>query len=223
MQEFSEEYIDKGTEAGPKKGGDFDMDRKSRSRGLINYAECYDLLYQAGYAEAHEISHGISSGLAEVCSKLVGIDTVLDIGCAGGSLLRYFQQKEKQVTGIDCSAVAVQLAHDQGAHAITASATDLPFSDNSFDLVFSSETFEHLEPVHADAAISEACRVSKKYVAMQIATQIDRAHWKKIVGHDLHLSCFPILYWRDKFIKASKGTQIFGSGNRFIIEINLLG
>jgi ubiquinone/menaquinone biosynthesis C-methylase UbiE len=47
--------------------------------------------------------------------------------------------------------------------------TNLPYEDNSFDLVFSSDVLEHIHPEEADIVISELIRVSRRHVFMSIS------------------------------------------------------
>lgn len=67
------------------------------------------------------------------------------------------------------SVVSPEPLKDFSAHTKVdlrkASAADLPFKDNSFDLVFTSLALEQMEEVRT-RALKEIQRVSKKYVAM---------------------------------------------------------
>src|SRR5271155_5182490 len=47
---------------------------------------------------------------------------------------------------------------------VIASATDLPFGDNSFDAVVASDVLEHIPPELRATVISEALRVARKLV-----------------------------------------------------------
>ncbi|PSB03789.1 methyltransferase domain-containing protein [Merismopedia glauca] len=79
--------------------------------------------------------------------------TILDVGCGiGGSSLYLAQQFNAQVTGITLSPVqaARATARSQAAslgdrtHFQVADAQAMPFADNSFDLVWSLESGEHM-------------------------------------------------------------------------------
>ena len=75
---------------------------------------------------------------------------VLDVGCGGGANVARLLKRSAQgtVTGIDYSSVSVKKSREVNAAAIAAgrckvvegSAANLPFGENSFDLVTAFET-----------------------------------------------------------------------------------
>lgn len=76
-------------------------------------------------------------------------DVILDIGCGGGvNVERFLQMTENKVYGLDYSEIAVeksaklnQSAIDEGrCEIIQGSVSDLPFEDNTFDIVTGFET-----------------------------------------------------------------------------------
>ncbi len=87
---------------------------------------------------------------------------ILDIGCARGRFAKQMLKDGAIVTGIDLSDHLIDDAKKNVPEAtfFCGSATDLPFSNESFDIVYSVETFEHVP--NTEKAISEACRVLKK-------------------------------------------------------------
>lgn len=50
--------------------------------------------------------------------------------------------------------------------------TNLPYEDNSFDLVFSADVLEHIHPEEADIVISELIRVSRRHIFMSISLKV---------------------------------------------------
>jgi SAM-dependent methyltransferase len=76
-------------------------------------------------------------------------DVILDIGCGGGvNVERFLQMTENKVYGLDYSGIAVekstklnQDAIDEGrCEVIQGSVSELPFEDNTFDIVTGFET-----------------------------------------------------------------------------------
>ena len=76
-------------------------------------------------------------------------DVILDIGCGGGvNVERFLQMTENKVYGLDYSEIAVekstklnQDAIDEGrCDVIQGSVSELPFEDNTFDIVTGFET-----------------------------------------------------------------------------------
>ena len=76
-------------------------------------------------------------------------DVILDVGCGGGvNVERFLKMTENKVFGLDYSQLAVErskklnrLAIEDGrCEIIQSSVSDLPFSDDSFDIVTAFET-----------------------------------------------------------------------------------
>ena len=84
---------------------------------------------------------------------------LLDVGCGtGGTLdrLRPFGS----VVGLDVEALALSFCRERGHHQLVqASATSLPFADNTFDVVVALDVLEHLPDDRTAAA--EIARVLK--------------------------------------------------------------
>lgn len=86
-------------------------------------------------------------GWAGVCEA----QSILDVGCGiGGSSLYLAQRFGAQATGITLSPVQANRARERAQSTGTAAqfqvadALNLPFADNSFDLVWSLESGEHM-------------------------------------------------------------------------------
>ena len=90
--------------------------------------------------------------------------SVLDVGCAKGFMLHDFQRvyPDLTVAGIDISEYAIKNCIPEMASNIqVANATDLPYEDNSFDLVISINTVHNLPLDECKQAIRELERVSR--------------------------------------------------------------
>ena len=93
----------------------------------------------------HECLAQWSVGHLEISKE----DVILDIGCGGGvNVERFLKMSENKVFGLDYSEVAVKKsielnkkAIDEGrCEIIQGFVSDLPFEDNSFDVVTAFET-----------------------------------------------------------------------------------
>lgn len=88
---------------------------------------------------------------------------VLDVGCGIATDGVRFARAGARYTGIDPSKTAVELARRrfrlEGIEApiVTGSATDLPFGDESFDLVWSHGVIHHID--RTEQAVAEFHRV----------------------------------------------------------------
>lgn len=68
----------------------------------------------------------------------------LDVGCSAGYVLAAARSLGLSPTGIDFAAYAAGLAKQRGFSSATASFTELPFRDASFDVVTAKHTLEHV-------------------------------------------------------------------------------
>lgn len=81
---------------------------------------------------------------------------ILDVGCGGG--VKYLSQKG-EVTGLDISRKSLEQVVDFYHTAVQSSALEMPFLDNTFDLVVSSYNLEHFYPKDKSKVLSEIFRV----------------------------------------------------------------
>ena len=138
---------------------------------------------------------------------------VLDVGCGQGVFLdRLAQTYRVKGTGIDISPRAIRQAKKQSRAGkfIMADAVRLPFKDQSFDLVFSLDSLEHIKP--QVKALKEMLRVLKPggilfiYAVFQNRSftfnQL-RSCFFKFFGLDLDqkFGHHPALYLREEKIK----------------------
>ena len=104
--------------------------------------------------------------LAETIKILMnekGFRGILDVGCGTGQLINYLNNQGFEVSGCDLSVEAIRLAPNKIRNKIKrATATRLPFKNESFDLVASISVIEHLTKAQATRFIKEAKRVLKK-------------------------------------------------------------
>jgi SAM-dependent methyltransferase len=95
--------------------------------------------------------------------NLTSESSVLDIGCAKGFMLYDFQRiiPGINVSGVDISNYAIENAKEEVKdNCKVASAIDLPFEDNSFDVSISITTMHNLEGDDLIEALKEIERVS---------------------------------------------------------------
>ena len=96
-----------------------------------------------------------------------GFKKVLDIGCGKGRHSLLFAQHGFEVSGIDLSASAIEntmqtlATNGVNCEIIWADMRDLPFSDGSYDAVFSYLTISHTDTAGVRKTLSEIHRVLK--------------------------------------------------------------
>ena len=90
--------------------------------------------------------------------------SVLDVGCAKGFMMHDLMEAIKgiKVSGIDISNYAIENCIETVKDNVqVANAKNIPFEDNSFDVVISINTIHNLERDECFIALQEIERVSK--------------------------------------------------------------
>ena len=87
--------------------------------------------------------------------------SLLDVGCGNGFFTYHFN-KLCDVVGLDFSEQMLKI--NPHLNLIKGDAENLPFNNNSFDIVFCSNLLHHLK--NPEIAINEMKRVSKKYIIL---------------------------------------------------------
>lgn len=125
----------------------------------------------------------------------------LEVGCGLGHLVRWLRFFGIDAHGIDFSAYAHKLAHpDVKPYMKVADVADIPYRDNSFDLVVSFNLLQHLERSKIKQAVQETVRVSKKYVFHKIITSDHNLLYTVFHHRDFSdVSFFHIKYWLKLF------------------------
>lgn len=97
--------------------------------------------------------------------NLTNDSSILDVGCAKGFMLADIKKVLPNITiaGIDISEYAIENSHETVRnHLQVADCKNLPFENNSFDLVISINTIHNLYENDCEQAVKEIQRVSKK-------------------------------------------------------------
>lgn len=180
---------------------------------LKTYTELYEELYRSNYINDDKHSHlyeegYANSGLLHVIDETgIEYNSVLDVGCGRGNGIAHMKKVGKDVYGVEISQTAVNSAVAKGLKVVQGSITSIPFPDNRYDLVVSTDVVEHLYEVDVITALSELKRVSKKYIALKIAPckergtvdLLDNFHQKGFFRDidNLHITAKPPEYWID--------------------------
>ena len=111
---------------------------------------------------------------------------ILEIGSGSLGITPYLK---KQVDGLDVDFSGPASPY---INKIKGTAINLPFRKNSYEVVISVDTLEHLEKLERPKAIDEMLRVAKKLVVIvvpigEVSQSQDRQlylYWKKIFGSE---------------------------------------
>jgi ubiquinone/menaquinone biosynthesis C-methylase UbiE len=97
----------------------------------------------------------------------------LDVACGTGFLTRHLRG---EVVGIDQSAAVLEIAEQQAPDAefLQAEGLELPYEDDSFDRVFTSHFYGHLDPDERRTFLAEARRIAPELVVVDSALRPDR-------------------------------------------------
>jgi SAM-dependent methyltransferase len=153
--------------------------------------------YDQYYREAQhrfESSYGMSF-IRDVYRNL-DFRTVLDAGCGSGIVVRHFLSKGYVARGIELSEWIVQTQCPdllQDGIVQIGSLEDLPYHDNSFDLVFSSDVLEHIPEEAIPRVVSELVRVSRRDLFLSISLR------PSSMNNKYHLTLRPREWWESRF------------------------
>ena len=112
---------------------------------------------------------GLLNTFTDWTNELFKPESVLDVGCAYGFVVKRFQELGVPATGVEYSSYAVSRAVTQ--EIIEGDVRDLSrFKNNSFDLVLGTELLEHVPEDDLFKAVKEMHRVAKRFVFLLICT-----------------------------------------------------
>ena len=113
--------------------------------------------------------------LKEISWKTKNLLSVLEIGSGSIGITRFYNG---EVVGVDIEAEKYK---NPRLRFIKGSATNLPFSDSSFDAVVSVDTLEHLTRKEQINMVLEAYRVAKNHIFFTYPVGFNKYH-KKILA-----------------------------------------
>ncbi len=151
-------------------------------------------------------------------------NNILDVGCGiGGSGLYLSEKFNSHVTGISLSPVQVSRAKERAEEAnlsdkaefLVANALEMPFEDNTFDLVWSLESGEHMPD--KEKFLQECYRVLKPDGKLILATWCHRSTNSNSVAGKLtdsekrHLEAIYEVYYLPYVISIPEYEEIVNS------------
>ena len=138
---------------------------------------------------------------------------ILDVGCAKGFMIHDFSEMIPgiEVQGIDISKYAIENCMPSVKDFVqVADARELPFEDNSFDLVISVTTVHNFDREECIQALQEIDRVSKKNAFITVDAY--RNDLEKEAMHAWNLTAKTILHvdeWMQLFEDAGYSSDYF--------------
>lgn len=112
----------------------------------------------------------------------VPVGDVLDVGAGSGGNLGVLRDLGWNPTALEYSPAAAGIVRGRGMNVVRADARHLPFADASFDLVMSTDAWEHIDD---DAAVArESFRVARSGGRLLVAVPAGMDLWS---NHDVAL------------------------------------
>ena len=118
---------------------------------------------------------------------------ILDAGCGEGFILKKLHDLKigNHLEGIDAVMEAVKIGNKLHPflNIKKGDIYNLPYKDNSFDLVICTEVFEHLDD--PQKALSDILRVSSRYLLLSVPNEpwfllSNFTQWGRDIGHINH-------------------------------------
>lgn len=159
------------------------------------------------------------------------VDSILDVGCGEGFTLNRLKGKGigNKLEGVEYSKAAIELGHKMYPNIKIKQGNiyQLPYKDNSFDLVLCTEVLEHLDK--PEEGLKELVRVSKKYLVISVpnepffmfAQMVRGKNWSRF-GNDIeHINHWTFVSF-PKFVKQNSKVKILSSRFPFAWTMLLL-
>jgi SAM-dependent methyltransferase len=108
-------------------------------------------------------------GSVESLTASLNVGTILDAGCGEGFVSR--RLGNKALIGMDISSSALNIAKQNNPDAVLVQGSiyDMPFKQESFDLVMATEVLEHLK--EPEKAMLELSRLSRRYCLFSVPNE----------------------------------------------------
>ncbi len=126
--------------------------------------------------------------------KKINPESVLDVGCAYGFLVKSLNSAGIPSKGVDVSTFAYKARVTDDV--ILGSILDLPFKDGEFDLVVTLEMLEHIPEEEVPLALKELARVSRRGAHWIGYTEVDELFKTPDITH---VTIKPYAWWKEKF------------------------
>lgn len=110
--------------------------------------------------------------ISRIADLIGSCKSLLDAGCGDGYLLENLQSLSGYCTGIDISIIALNRARSRlgyGTQFVESFIEELPFENNSFEVVVSAHTLEHVRDLKK--SVSELKRVTSKKLIILVPVQ----------------------------------------------------
>lgn len=163
--------------------------------------------------------------IVESIKKIDKNSSILDVGSGGLGIAPYIK---RPVTGLD---IEFYPPFHPGLKQVKGSAMEIPFPDNSFDIVVSTDTLEHVTSGNRSKAVEEMMRVAAKFIFIAVpagkkAQQLDEKldlEYKKIHHTHYHFLKEQIGFGLPSLEEILKEIKNASRATKKKVEINIIG
>jgi demethylmenaquinone methyltransferase/2-methoxy-6-polyprenyl-1,4-benzoquinol methylase len=142
----------------------------------------------------------------------------LDVACGTGFLTRHLPG---EITGLDQSAAMLELASARvpAAGFVQSDALRLPFQDKTFERIFTSHFYGHLEETERGRFLAEARRVAPELVVVDSALREDVEPvelQERILGDGSRWQVYKRFFEPDELAQELGGGETLFAGRWFV-------
>jgi ubiquinone/menaquinone biosynthesis C-methylase UbiE len=144
--------------------------------------------------------------------------TTLDVACGTGFLTRHLHG---DVTGLDQSETMLAAARAQAPSAgfVRGNALELPFEDGTFDRLFTSFFYGHLEPDDRERFVDEARRVARELIVVEGSRQhadVDDEWQERTLNDGSRWEVYKRYFTPDGLLAELGGGRVLHAGRWFV-------
>lgn len=103
----------------------------------------------------------------ERLNKQIAVYSILDVGGGEGTVREFINPREYHLHILDIKAEELKRSSDPHLELTAGDGCQLPFKDNSFDVVISVDSLEHVAELRKIDYCRELKRVAKRYVLLR--------------------------------------------------------
>lgn len=142
----------------------------------------------------------------------------LDVACGTGFLTRHLPG---EVVGLDQSATMLEVAAQQAANAelVQGDALRLPFEDESFERIFTSHFYGHLEDAERASFLREARRVAAELVVVDASaahSPVADEYQERILNDGSRWEVYKRFFTGHRLARELGGGDVLHDGHWFV-------
>ena len=164
---------------------------------------------------------GWEEELAALRETLESLSTArtLDVACGTGFLTRHLPG---EVVGLDQSPTMLEVASEQapGVELVQGEGTMLPFEDDSFDRVFTSHLYGHLEDEDRITFLADARRIAPELVITDASlghSEVSDEYQERILNDGSRWEVYKRFFTGDGLAAELGGGRVLHEGRWFVV------